>query len=64
MRDWRAAVILKPRVSPLHPGYLLLRHFGTVKAIERASLPDLTQVPGINAETARKIYEYFHERAG
>src|SRR5262245_7212621 len=41
----------------------LLRHFGTVRAIERASLPDLTQVPGINAETARKIYEFFHESA-
>jgi len=42
----------------------LLRHFGTLKAIERASLPDLAQVPGINAETARKIYEFFHEQAG
>jgi excinuclease ABC subunit C len=41
----------------------LLRHFGTVKAIERASLPDLAQVPGVNAETARKIYEFFHEQA-
>jgi excinuclease ABC subunit C len=41
----------------------LLRHFGTVKAIERASLSDLAQVPGINAETARKIYEFFHESA-
>ena len=41
----------------------LLRHFGTLKAIERASLPDLAQVPGINAETARKIYEFFHEQA-
>jgi excinuclease ABC subunit C len=41
----------------------LLRHFGTVKAIERASLPDLAQVPGINAQTARKIYEFFHESA-
>jgi excinuclease ABC subunit C len=41
----------------------LLRHFGTVKAIERASLPDLAQVPGINAETARKIYEFFHDSA-
>ena len=39
----------------------LLRHFGTVKAIERASLSDLAHVPGINAETARKIYEFFHE---
>jgi excinuclease ABC subunit C len=42
----------------------LLRHFGTLKAIERASLPDLAQVPGINAETARKIYEFFHEQTG
>ena len=41
----------------------LLRHFGTLKAIERASLADLAQVPGINAETARKIYEFFHEQA-
>ena len=42
----------------------LLRHFGTVKAIERASLPDLAQVPGISAETARKIYDFFHESMG
>ena len=41
----------------------LLRHFGTLKAIERASLPDLARVPGISAETARKIYEFFHEQA-
>src|ERR1043166_6831694 len=35
-------------------------HFGTLKAIERASASDLANVPGINAETARKIYEFFH----
>jgi excinuclease ABC subunit C len=40
----------------------LLRHFGTLKAIERASVADLEQAPGISAETARKIYEYFHEQ--
>src|SRR5262249_38436173 len=39
----------------------LLRHFGTLKAIERASLSDLANVPGISAETARKIYDFFHE---
>jgi excinuclease ABC subunit C len=39
----------------------LLHHFGTLKAIERASLDDLSAVPGISAETARKIYEFFHE---
>jgi excinuclease ABC subunit C len=38
----------------------LLRHFGTVKAIERASLADLAQVPGINEESARRIYDFFH----
>ncbi len=41
----------------------LLHHFGTLKAIERASVTDLMQVDGINAETARRIYEFFHEGA-
>jgi excinuclease ABC subunit C len=41
----------------------LLHHFGTLKAIERASLADLAQVPGINEETARKIHGFFHESA-
>ena len=39
-------------------------HFGTLKAIERASLADLAKVPGISADTARRIYDFFHERAG
>src|SRR6266436_3857145 len=39
----------------------LLRHFGTLKAVERASISDLMQVPGISAETARRIYDFFHE---
>ena len=42
----------------------LLRHFGTLKEIERASAGDLARVPGINAETARKIYDFFHEVGG
>jgi excinuclease ABC subunit C len=40
----------------------LLRHFGTLKAIERASFADLEQVSGINAATAKAVYDYFHER--
>jgi excinuclease ABC subunit C len=40
----------------------LLHHFGTLKAIERASLADLRHVPGISAETARRIYDFFHEQ--
>jgi len=42
----------------------LLQHFGTLKAIERASPADLAKVPGVNAEIARKIYDFFHQRAG
>jgi excinuclease ABC subunit C len=41
----------------------LLHHFGTLKAIERASLDDLAQVSGINEDTARKIYNFFHDSA-
>jgi excinuclease ABC subunit C len=39
----------------------LLRHFGTLKAIERASVADLRQVAGVSDETARRIYDFFHE---
>jgi excinuclease ABC subunit C len=38
----------------------LLHHFGTLKAIEHASVADLAKVPGISAESARRIYEFFH----
>jgi excinuclease ABC subunit C len=38
----------------------LLHHFGTLKAIERAAVTDLMQVDGISAETARRIYAFFH----
>jgi excinuclease ABC subunit C len=42
----------------------LLRHFGTLRAIERASIADLQHVAGINAETARKVYDFFHGTPG
>jgi excinuclease ABC subunit C len=38
----------------------LLHHFGTVKAIQRASLADLATAPGVNAATARAVYDFFH----
>ena len=41
----------------------LLHYFGTLKSIERASVTDLMQVEGISAETARRIYEFFHDGA-
>lgn len=40
----------------------LLHHFGTVKAIQRAALEDLMRAPGVNAATARAVYDFFHER--
>jgi len=42
----------------------LLHHFGTLKEIERASIADLGKVPGVSAESARKIFEFFHTQPG
>jgi excinuclease ABC subunit C len=42
----------------------LLHHFGTLKEIERASLADLGKVPGVSAESARKIFDFFHPSHG
>ena len=42
----------------------LLHHFGTLKEIERASIVDLGKVPGVSAESARKIFEFFHAQPG
>jgi excinuclease ABC subunit C len=38
----------------------LLRHFGTLSAVEGAAVSDLEKVQGINAATARAIYDFFH----
>ncbi len=40
----------------------LLNAFGTAKAISRAGLEDLRKTPGVNAATAKLVYDYFHER--
>jgi excinuclease ABC subunit C len=42
----------------------LLHAFGTAKAISRAGLADLEKVPGINAATAKLVYDFFNERGG
>jgi len=39
----------------------LLLHFGTAKAISRASLEDLTKTPGVNEATAKAVYDFFHD---
>jgi excinuclease ABC subunit C len=62
-RDLREAGLQEiAGIGPTRKRALLL-HFGTLKAIERASVTDLMQVDGISAETARRIYEFFHEGA-
>jgi excinuclease ABC subunit C len=62
-RDLREAGLQEiPGIGPTRKR-ALLHHFGTLKAIERAALADLAKVPGISAETARKIYDYFHDGA-
>jgi excinuclease ABC subunit C len=62
-RDIREAGLQEiPGIGPTRKR-ALLHHFGTLKAIERAALADLAKVPGISAETARKVYDFFHERA-
>jgi excinuclease ABC subunit C len=42
----------------------LLHAFGTAKAISRAALGDLEKVPGINAATAKLVYDFFHGESG
>jgi excinuclease ABC subunit C len=62
-RDLREAGLQEiPGIGPSRKR-ALLRHFGTLKAIERAAVTDLMQVDGISAETARRIYAFFHEGA-
>ena len=40
----------------------LLNAFGTAKAISRAGLGDLEKVPGINAATAKLVYDHFNDK--
>ena len=39
----------------------LLKYFGTIKSLEKASHEDLLQVTGISKRMAKEIYSYFHE---
>ena len=40
----------------------LLQHFGSAKAVSRAGVADLKEVPGVSAQMAQTIYDFFHER--
>ena len=42
----------------------LLNAFGSVRAVARAGLADLEKTPGLNAATAKIVYEFFHESGG
>ena len=39
----------------------LLHAFGSAKAVARAGLADLEKTPGLNAATAKAVYDFFHE---
>ena len=39
----------------------LLRHLGGLQEVVRAGVDDLTRVPGISPDLARRIYAVFHE---
>jgi excinuclease ABC subunit C len=39
----------------------LLKHFGSVEGIKKASLDDLAKAPKMNKKLARKVYAYFRE---
>ncbi|MCR9124505.1 MAG: excinuclease ABC subunit UvrC [Rhodobacteraceae bacterium] len=41
----------------------LLAHFGSAKAVSRANLSDLKAVDGVSEALARKVYDFFHDRA-
>jgi excinuclease ABC subunit C len=40
----------------------LLNAFGTAKAVAGAGLVDLEKAPGVNAATAKLVYDFFHEK--
>ncbi len=42
----------------------LLHAFGSAKAVARAGLADLEKTPGLNAATAKLVYDFFHEAGG
>ena len=41
----------------------LLNHFGSVRGVKQAGLADLEAAPGVNRETARRLYAHFNPGA-
>ena len=40
----------------------LLKHFGTISAVQKADLSELENAPSMNGPAALKVYEYFHPK--
>jgi excinuclease ABC subunit C len=40
----------------------LLSHFGSAKSVSRAGIEDLKAVPGISADMAQKVYDFFNDQ--
>jgi len=40
----------------------LLRHLGGLQEVQRAGVDDLSRVPGISVDLARRIYSHFHQQ--
>ena len=41
---------------------VLLKHFGSAKAVSRAGVADLLKVEGVSEALAQSIYDFFHEK--
>ncbi len=52
-----------PGIGPSRKRALLLA-FGSAKAVARAGLADLEKTPGLNAATAKLVYDFFRDTAG
>jgi excinuclease ABC subunit C len=40
----------------------LMAHFGQIEKIKKATLAELTSVPGMQVKTAQAVFEYFHNK--
>ena len=49
-----------PGIGPTRKRALLFA-FGSAKAVARAGLSDLEKTPGLNAATAKAVYDFFHD---
>ena len=52
-----------PGIGPSRKRALLLA-FGSAKAVARAGLADLEKTPGLNAATAKLVYDFFRDAPG